>query len=177
MTARATMSDLISLVRDLIGDPAGTSQTFTDDQIQRSLDIHRWVMEYVPLDPVSTIESGDVNYYTWVHKEGYWESDAELYDGNYNELTPTSSDPMIGTWTFSDAQTSVLVKGKVYDPYGAAADLLEMWAGKAAIEFDVDMDGARMNRSQKYQALKNLADTYRKQQKVLIGRQLRNDLY
>jgi len=177
MTARASMALLISLVRDLIGDPEGSTQTFSDDQIQRSLDIHRWTMDYVPLTPIPTMENGSVNYYTWVHEEGYWESDAKFYDGSYNEITPSSSDPMIGSWTFSTAQTFVLIKGKIYDPYGAAADLLEMWAAKVSLEFDVDVDGARMDRSQKSQALKSLSSVYRQQQKVLIGSQMRDDLY
>jgi len=169
------MSNLISLVRDLIGDPAGTSQVFTDDQIERSLDVHRWDLRYAPLKPLPTIVSGNTEYRDW-YGEPYWESDATLYDGAYNQLTPTSSDYLHGRWSFSSHKPAVLISGKVYDPYGAAADLLEMWAGKVALEYDVDLDGAKMSRSQKQRALKVLADEYRKQQRIIVGVQERGDV-
>ncbi len=175
--ARTSMSQLINLARDLIGDPASADQTFTDDQIERSLDVHCWEFRYYPLQPLPIVVSGNTEYREWMSESEYWESDAMLYDANYNQLTPASADPMHGRWSFVTSQISVVISGKVYDPYGAAADLLEMWAGRVAVEFDVDADGARMNRSQKGQALKELVALYRKKQGVLIGKQIRNDAY
>jgi len=170
------MADLIALVRDMIGDPAGESATFTDNQIERSLDIHRWDIRYQALKPLPTVVSGGAEYREWHSEEQYWEADAVLYDGSYHALTPSESDALHGRWVFASHQSSVLALGKVYDPYGAAADLLEMWAGKTATEYDVEADGARMNRSQKRQALKELASVYRRQQRILTGRQIRDDL-
>lgn len=175
--ARASMTQLISLVRDLIGDPAGAEQTFSDDQIERSLDVHRWEFRYLPLKPLPTVVAGVTEYRDWYSDEQYWENDATLYDGAYTQLTPYISDALHGRWWFSASQTSVLVSGKVYDPYGAAADLLEMWAGKVALEFDVDTDGASMKRSQKQQALRALATEYRKQQRIVVAQQVRDDVY
>lgn len=176
--ARASMSQLISLVRDLIGDPAGPDQVFTDDQIERSLDVHRWEVRYVPLKPLGTVGSGgDLEYRDWYSDEKYWESDASLYDSSYSPLIPSQSDPLHGRWSFSSHQPAVLISGKVYDPYGAAADLLEMWAGKVSIEFDVSVDGASMSRSQKQKALRDLADQYRRQQRSIVLVQVRDDVY
>lgn len=171
------MAALISLVRDLIGDPAGVDQVFTDDQVERSLDIHRWEFRYLPLKPLSTVTPGSTVFKDWYSDELYWESDATLYDGAYTQLTPSSSDPLHGRWSFSAHQPAVLISGKVYDPYGAAADLLEMWAGKVALEFDVNMDGAAMQRSQKRQALRELAAQYRRQQRIVTAQQVRYDIY
>lgn len=171
------MAQLISLVRDLIGDPAGTDQVFTDDQIERSLDVHRWEFRYLPLKPLGTVISGSTEYRDWYSDEQYWESDAVLYSGSYAQLTPSSSDPLHGRWSFSVHQPAVLVSGRIYDPYGAAADLLEMWVGKVALEFDVSADGTNMSRSQKQQALRTLAAEYRRQQRIIIGQQVRNDIY
>ncbi|HEY9077425.1 MAG TPA: hypothetical protein VIO61_12915 [Anaerolineaceae bacterium] len=175
--ARTSMANLISLVRDLIGDPAGAEQTFSDDQIERSLDIHRWEFRYLPLKPLNTIAPGNIEYRDWYSDEMYWESDAVLYDGAYTQLTPSSSDPLHGRWSFTAHQPEVRASGKVYDPYGAAADLLEMWAGKSALEFDVDADGASMKRSQKQQALRDLATVYRRQQRIITAQQVRYDIY
>ena len=175
--ARTSMAQLISLVRDLIGDPAGAEQTFSDDQIERSLDVHRWEFRYLPLKPLPTVVLGNTEYRNWYSDEQYWEADATLYDGAYTQLAPSSSDPIHGRWSFSAHQPTVLITGKVYDPYGAAADLLEMWAGRVALEFDVDADGASMRRSQKQQMLRALAAQYRRQQRVVTAQQVRNDIY
>lgn len=171
------MAQLISLVRDLIGDPVGAEQTFTDDQIERSLDVHRWEFRYLPLKPLPVVINDVTEYHDWYSDEAYWESDTALYDGSYTQLMPSNTDPLHGRWSFSTHQSVVLVYGNVYDPYGAAADLLEMWAGKVATEFDVDADGANMKRSQKQQALRALATEYRKRQRIIVAQQVRNDVY
>jgi len=175
--ARTSMAQLISLVRDLIGDPAGAEQTFSDDQIERSLDVHRWEFRYLPLKPLNTVIGGSTEYRDWYSAEQYWEGDAVLCDGAYTRLTPASSDALHGRWSFAAHQPTVLASGNVYDPYGAAADLLEMWAGKVALEFDVDADGASLKRNQKQQALKDLAAQYRRQQRIIISQQVRYDIY
>ncbi len=173
---RSSMANLINLVRDLIGDPAGTSQVFTDDQIERSLDVHRSEFRYYPLKPLQTVVAGNMEYRDWYSDEQYWENDAAVYDTQYTQLTPSSSDPLHGRWSFGAHQHSVLVSGKVYDIYGAAADLLEMWAGKVALEYDVEADGANMKRSQKQQTLRELAAQYRKRQRIALVQQVRNDV-
>jgi len=171
------MIQLISLVRDLIGDPAGAEQTFSEDQIERSLDTHRWEIRYLPLKALPIVVNGVTEYRDWYSDEVYWENDATLYDSTYTQLTPSSADPLHGRWSFSVHQAAVLISGKVYDLYGATADLLEMWAGWVALEFDVDADGTGMKRSQKQQALRALAAEYRKQQRIVIAQQVRNDIY
>ena len=171
------MAKLIAYVRELIGDPPGADQVFSDDQIQRSLDIHRWEFRYLPLKSAPTRVGGMIKQLDWYSFEQYWEDDATLYDASYNQLTPLVSDPFYGRWSFGDHQDSVVATGKVYDPYGAAADLLEMWAGKSATEFDFEADGASYKRSQKAGELQKLAGVYRRQQRIVGTRQVRNDLW
>jgi hypothetical protein len=174
--ARASMSKLIILVRDLIGDPAGDNQIFSDDQIERSLDVHRWDLRYVPLKPLPRRIGGAWQYLDW-YGDPYWEDDVELFGADFATLTPIQSDALHGHWSFAVHQIAVFASGKIYDPYGAAADLLQMWAGLVATEYDVDADGARMNRSQKRQALLDLAASYRLQQRVVIASQERDDVW
>jgi len=170
------MAQLISLVRSLIGDPAGTDQVFTDDEIQCSLDVHRWKFRYHPLNPIPLVVESNTEYREWYSDEGYWEADVTLCDASYNSLTPSDSDYLTGHWEFSSHQDSVLICGKVYDPYGAAVDLLEMWAGKVSVEFDFEADGASFKRSQKSQMLRELADRYRRQQRIVVVEQVRSDV-
>lgn len=174
--ARTTMADLISLMRDLVGDPAGSEQLLSDNQVERALDAHRWDRRYEPLNPLTTVSGSTSTYLDWYSDEQYWESDEALYDISYGALTPSSSEPMLGKWSFLTTQATVLISGKTYDPYGAAADLLEMLAAKYAGEYDVNADGASLARSQRPKALLALAAQYRKQQKTMICRTVRNDL-
>lgn len=172
---RSSMADLVTLVRDLIGDEAGADQVFSDNQVERALDVHRWEFTYLPLTPLASVVSGSTVRLVWVSSEKYWESDAVLVDANYNTLTPAVAEPLIGRWKFSSHTPSVRVSGTVYDPYGAAADLLEMWAGKTSLEFDFEADGGSYKRSQKSTELRSLAAKYREMQRVAYGRQVRDD--
>jgi hypothetical protein len=63
-----------------------------------------------------------------------------------------------------------------YDVYAAAADLLEMWASREKLSFDVTADGQTMHRSQKAATLLALAATYRRQQRPQVAMQVRSDV-
>ncbi len=63
-----------------------------------------------------------------------------------------------------------------YDVYGAAADLLEMWAAKVALEFDFNTDGQSFHRSQRQVALLRLAAQYRRQQRPVTAKLIRSDV-
>jgi len=174
--ARASMSNLITLVRDLIGDRAGAEQIFDDDKLERALDVHRWEMRYVLLKPLPRRVGGAIQYLDW-YSDPYWEDDVELFGVDFTPLTPVKSDALHGRWSFAMHQPAVFASGSIYDPYGAAADLLQMWAGLVATEFDVTADGASMSRSQKRQALLDLAASYRSQQRIVIASQERDDVW
>lgn len=143
MAVRISMADLIALVRDLIGDPAGASAVWTDTQIQRALDARREDVRYGELTPLESIASGGaVTYLTYRSTVGNWEKDAQLVDGSYSALTPTSSDCLVGEWTFAAHQASpVLIVGRTYDVNAAAADILDDWAAKVKLEVDYDNAG------------------------------------
>ncbi len=174
--ARESMIRLIDRVRELIGDPAGAEQTFADDQIERALDVHRWEVRYKRLTPLPTYQDGRVLYLEWLAESGDWEEDAQVFDSRFQALTPAAVDPLNGRWTFTESQGDVFLNGKMYDPYGAAADLLETWAAKTAVEFDFEADGASYKRSQKSQALRALAKEYRLLQQVKTIAQVRSDV-
>lgn len=173
---RASMSDLIALVRRMIGDPPGAEQMYSDDDIEFALDTNGTDVRYEPLTGLATYTSNGAQYLTWLSRHQNWESDAELTDSAYNTLTSSSSEPLRGRWTFASSQSSVFAAGRVYDIYAAAADLLEQWAASVSTEYDVSADGTSMSRSQKAAMLMAAAQRYRAMQNVSFAKQVRNDI-
>lgn len=176
MAVRVSMAGLIEQVRVLVGDPAGSGQALTDQQIQDVMDTHRWEARTAPLRGLVSYEAGSPVYKTWKAAYGHWEADAVLQDAQHQTLTPSAADMIGGRWTFATSQTGVYLTGWTYDLYAAAADLLEAWAARAAAEYDFTADGASFHRSQKGQALRTLAGEYRKKQQVKVGLQIREDV-
>ncbi|NLD42333.1 MAG: hypothetical protein GX657_02445 [Chloroflexi bacterium] len=99
------------------------------------------------------------------------------------------ADPAGAEQTFSDeeirealeaasgsADGGASVDGGGEDVYGAAADLLEMWAAKEKLAYDFGSDGATYRRSQKAEALLGLAARYRRQGRVRVILQVRGDM-
>lgn len=133
MTVRTTMAELIGRARTEIGDPAGSGQTFDDQQIQDALDEHRVAVYAVPLRALPTYPGGQAAYLDHHAPRGFWEAAETLTDASYAPLTPATADRITGHWTFSTSQPSVVISGTCFDMHGAAADLLVAWAGKAKL--------------------------------------------
>lgn len=160
--ARVAMAALITQVRLLVGDPAGASATFSDDEIQTMLDNHAGVVRYLPLTAEPTIaEGGGTTYLTWFAPMGWWATDEALYNANYAALTPTSSDRQRGRWTFPVTQNDVLLSGTYYDPHLAAADVADAWIAKLKLAYDFAADGGDFKRSQMIAGLQTLAASLR----------------
>lgn len=176
---RATMAELISRVRGLIADPAGSSQAFTDDEVQAALDRYQVVVQYAPLLPAPTLlPGGTVEYRDYYAGVGDWEAGEQLVNAASQALTPTASDRLTGHWTFASPGQlpPVLVTGAYYDVWAAAADLLEAWAARVKLEFDLTLPGGTFARSQKAKALLELAASYRRRQRPAVAVQRRSDL-
>lgn len=171
------MAELIGRLRGLIGDPAGANQTFDDQALQDYLDRRQTVVRFAPLRAEgSPRPDGTVDYLDYYADVGDWEADEKLYDGAYNLLTPATADRLVGHWTFSVNQPPpVLITGKFYDVFGAAADVLEAWAAKEKLSFDFDADGQSFKRSQKAAALLALAREYRRRQRPVSAKMVRTD--
>ena len=177
MAARASMTELITRIRGLIHDPAGTSTTFTDQEIQDALDTWRDEARYLELTPLETLAPTGIIYRDYAAERGLWEADEILVDAAYEPLTPATADRLTGRWTFDDhTPPPVYITGKTYDLHGAAADLLEQWAAAEKLSFDFGADGAQYRRSQKVEMLLQLAAQYRGRQRPRMIPQVRGDL-
>lgn len=177
--ARPSMSELIARMRMLVGDPAGADSAFSDDEIEMILDRHRTTVRYAPLHAAPTmLPNGTIEYRDYYADFGDWEADEKLFDASRNELSPLSADRNTGHWAFPPpGQTPpVLIVGKTYDVYAAAAELLEIWAAAVKLEFDFSTDGQTFDRSQKVKALLALAAEYRRHRRPMVATMTRSDV-
>lgn len=160
--ARASMAALISQVRLLVGDPAGASATFSDDEMQGFLDDQAADVRYESLAPVPTIQPGGATeYLIWDAPVGWWEASEALTDSGYNTVTAASVDRQRGRWTFDMHQSAVLLTGTHYDVWLVAAAVADAWIGKLKLSYDFTADGATFHRSQMIEHLQGLATRLR----------------
>lgn len=173
MAVRTTMAALIARVRLLINDqlPLGSGQIFLDQDIQDVLDESRADIKNMQMTAQPTYVSGSIQYLDYYTDLGGWEDDFVLKQYLINTVTPATSEPIAGHWTFATTTLpSVYISGKLYDVYRAAADLLERWAAKWVLAYAFTSDGQSFQRQQAADALQKLARTYRgKQRAMSIG--------
>lgn len=182
---RSSMSALIARVRLMIAE-SGTA-IFTDDVIQDKLDECRALeTTFTLLVPKPTFTNpGGVSYNDYYYipsgnpnhqPKGMWEADEVLRWGDFTTLTPTASDELVGHWTFNNQLPPVLIQGKRYDIYRAAADLLEYKiAALSATAFDFAADGQSFHLSQQLTFLEKRGADYRRKQEARIGAIGRSD--
>lgn len=177
MAARSSMAALIGRVRTLINDPAGASQIFTDQTIQDVCDESRLDVVNVPLRATTTYSGGALQYLNYYSEYGGWEDDYVIKQNLMTTVTPSSAEPIAGKFSFSTSTYPTLyITGKQHDIYHAAADLLERWAAKWALSYDMTINGQSLHRSQAANALQKLAKTYRRQQRPSTISVKRSDL-
>lgn len=177
MPVRSTMAALIYRVRLLINDSAGQTQTFTDQDIQDVMDQTRQNLRYLVLAPAPTYTGSTINYFDYYADVTDWEDDVTFWQWRINSVTPATSENIAAHWVF--AQTTlppVYLIGKTYDVYRSAADLLERWAAKWVLSYNISVDGQNLQRSQAAVALQNLAHTYRMKQRAREISLTRTDL-
>lgn len=174
MAVRESMTQIIDFVRVLMHDPAGANAQYSGEQIQEQLDLMR-IYTNDRLSPCGEPIAG------WQSDYRYWENDTQVSDGIANNLSPLSADPMHGYWTFGSNPAAVYASGWVHDPYGAAAELLSIWAGALGSEVTkFSADGS----SYEFGSIKNeklkLAAQYRAKSLTMGGvksvRMVRDDL-
>jgi hypothetical protein len=183
MAVRSTMQTvLIPQVRLLIGDTSG-SPTFTDQQIQDKMDEARLDYYNESLTGIPTFSGSSVVYLDYESQfangrpMGGWEDGYVLKQFLTVTVTPATSEPIIGHWTFStDTRPPIFITGKLFDVYRSAADLLEMWSAQYVTRFDFTSDSQSFHVSQAPAQLLKLAQTYRKKQRARTITSKRGDL-
>lgn len=155
MAPRASMAHIIAQVRLMISDPSGASTHYTDEQVQGALDDNCEVADSAPL----SVRLGGT---LWLAAVGWWEEGAVVHGAAAEALEPDGADLRRGEWAFDTAQADGLtVTGRNYDVYGAAADLLDIWAAAYAQEIaSWSADGMSVKRATG-PSMRALAASYR----------------
>lgn len=178
------MASLIERVRSLTY--AGTAEytlgtaTFWDnDQVEQVLDRHRVDIFRERLERVPNYDgSGTVTYTTHYSAYKNLEAGTALFiedSAGVNRGTATYSvDYQVGRIDFASdvAGTTLYITAKSYDPFGAAAEVLESWAASEARSFDFTTDGQSFSRKQKADGLREQARALRKRARVVRKRLL-----
>lgn len=187
---RASMADLITLLRRLIGDPTSpvglpalnsviAGPTWSDIELQDALDVHRAVVRYAPCEPRGTPQpyTGVIQYLDYYATDGQWESDAQLFGPAWQLLTTATADYLTGHFTFAASQIpTVFITGHRYDVYAAAADVCEAWAAKVKLDFGFRTpEGGQFNRAEQSANLLALAERYRAKQEANVVEMVRLD--
>lgn len=199
MAVRATMTDLITRLRTLIGDPSGPNQLFDSQMIQDYLDSHRQDVRYEPLTVAPTIVNNAFSggnavtiYADFYSKYGWWEGDVVLQGNTSGQswvvLTPLVSDLIVGHWQFETnvfatgtapgQYPPVVAVGKIYDRFAAAAELLDMKiASLATTTYNFATDGQSFQRGSIITTLQALALTYRRKSWPRVAKMTRDDTF
>lgn len=180
MAVRAAMSDLITRLRRLIGDAAGSSAVWDDQALQDAFDVYQVQHRTERTIPSPTIQPGGHRIWLDYYSDGGvgdWENDEVLVDASFNVLTPSAADRINGHWTFS-ANTGLVVwiTGKTYDIYGTAADVCRQWAAQVKLEFDVRTGERQYSRAQQFKMLIELAETYDAKRLPQFAQMIRTDV-
>jgi hypothetical protein len=174
------MATLIARVRILINDtlPLGSGQVFTDNDIEGVLDEGREDLVNAPLTPKPTFTGATIQYLNYYYPYGGWESDYVLKQYLTITVTPSAVEEIAGHFTFSSSTLPpvYVATGKLHDVYRASADLLERWAARWVLSYDVLVGGQQFKRSQATDALLKLAKSYRQKQRPKSISMVRSDL-
>ena len=166
MAVRASMANLILRTRRTISGSTTGAALFADQDVQDTLDAHCFFVDYAFPRPTPQYNPGGVLLYNEYRvDQGDWEEDVTILDPSYVPVTPATSDYIRGRWTFSAGYPGQVpplrIRGKFYDLWAAAADLLEAWAAAVSLQFDGNADGQFLYRSQQATMLQNRADQAR----------------
>lgn len=177
MPVRSSMAALIARTRLLINDPSGGSEQFADQDIQDVLDEGRADYVNEPLIAKPTFSGSTISYLDYYHPLGGWEDSTVLKQWLVNIVTPSLSEPIAGHWQFATTiLPDVFLTGSLHDVYRASADLLERWAARWTLSYNVSADGQSLQRSQAVTMLLDLAHTYRRKQRAHRIMMVRTDL-
>ena len=163
MAVRSSMAYIITFVRELIEDPAGASQKFTDQQIQDRLDLNRLDLYQSDLREVDNLMTdGTIEWHDFFASYPFWETDYQIQKVNGVNVTANTAEPLIGKFHFTTHQsTPLIITGKVYNVYGVASTLLTMWIAEVRSQIQMwTADGTTVQRIGQISSMQGLAAKY-----------------
>ena len=175
----ASIRYLITMVRTLTGAPISL---FTDDDVAGLLRDRQEKFALVRLNAVRiTATNMPYSFKEYHSDDQFWEAGAIITDWNRLSVVDPSlydEDARGGIWTFHTASSNryhVYLTANLHDPYGAAADLLELWANRAALDVDFSADGTSQHLSQRTAALFEASSKMNAKARIRVGTRVRSD--
>lgn len=167
-------SGLYSLVWRLRGmiDDAGTAQTWTDDELQDVLDMHKTrIWRELLQDEATRLSSSSAEHRVFHSRYGNYEEGGTAYfqiedaAGSQRGTATYTANYVNGvvTMTADQAGTALYLTGWTYDLAGAAAELWRQRAGKVSSYYDFRADEHQLSRSQWFKHCAEMADMYARQ--------------
>jgi len=170
-------TNLIPRVRQLINDPAGAPQVFTDQDVQDVLDESRVDVYSLQLTGKPTWTSTGFVYLDYLSELGGWEDGMVLKQFFTIVVTPQLVEPIAGHWQFAaNTLPPVFITGKLFDCYRAAADLLERLAAKWMLSYSFSSDGQSFQRGQATLHLERRIQALRRHQRAGTISMTRSDV-
>jgi hypothetical protein len=151
---RAELLDLRAKLRLLVGDPAGATEAFSDDDLDRFLLDHRTGRRTFALSPAPT---PDGRYLLYTGPPS-WADDVELVNSGGVVLNPDTTDLVSGEFGFvASTLPPVYANGSTYNVHGAAVGVARAWIGKLKLsEFDLKVGEIDLAKQQKIENLETL---------------------
>lgn len=164
MAVRASMEYIITFVRELINDPAGSTEKFTDEQIQARLDLKRLDVYGECLRAADKLHTDGTYLWTdFFAKKPFWETNVIIQKAGGALRTPDEADCLVGKFVYNVHQNDPLViSGRVYNVYAVAANLLTVWVGELRGQITSwTADGTTVQRTGQLKSMNDLASQYR----------------
>jgi hypothetical protein len=175
--ARTTMAALIARVRQLINDPSGVDQLFSDDDIQNVMDEGRVDVRNQVLKATPTFSGSTIEYLDYFSDLGSWEDGYALKQYLITLVTPAVLEPISGHWQFAASTLPpVYISGSLHDIYRGAADLLERQSSQWMLKYNFASDGQSFQRSQVIDNIQKVIHSYRMKQRAGAIRMSRTDV-
>jgi len=163
MAVRPSMAYIIQMVRDLISDPAGDTEHFTDQQIQDKLDMARLDVYNEFLKPVATYtETNLAEWHDFWSIHDMWETDYVLQLANGPFTTADVAEPLIGKFHWDERQLiGIRISGRCYNVYRISAVLLTAWISDLRSQITSwTADGTTVQRAGQIKNMNDLALQY-----------------
>ena len=182
--ARSGMSNLIARLRPMIDDVS--SAVFTDNQLQTIMDLRKQRVYKEALQyEVTAVGAGTVEYKLYHSHYNDFEEGGTTYfqvcdsAGNQRGTADYSVDYANGVVTMSADQhgTALYLTAWSYDLNGAAMVCWGERMSKAAMSYDVNLDGHNLSRSQMIAQCKTMSDYYAGKAKPRSARMWSNGVF
>ena len=163
MAVRESMEYIIEFVRELINDPSGPNEQFSDQTIQDRLDMGRLDIYQECLRSADTRTSqGSIEWHDFFSRYGFWEEDylIQIINGQHNP--PDSAELLVGKFIYEDHQSQpLMITGRVYNVYGVSASLLTSWVATLRGQITSwTADGTTVQRIGQIRDMRNLSMDY-----------------